>query len=286
MCAVAARWARSSSVQTQGLVGRFNEVLVEFATNKLETLPIRTTRIWAVGDRMLALMADTGLIQPSLLPVPTSVNAITSFVGQILIEIEAARERGEVTEIYLFHNHPRSGTFYEPVGQRLLPLDHTWQSKIAALPWPTKSLPEVIGGVTPAIAAFIRGYLFVLLFQACAESLASKNASRLAAMQRAEKNIEDILGDLTLRNLQHLLCSFELGAELVTVPAKVLEEWANTGMPLPDESFQYEPVGSEIPYEQLDLDQPWEHFNIEHDLTKKGIQKFVSDYESTIRKAS
>ncbi len=181
----------------QGLVGRFNEVLVEFATNKLETLPIRTTKIWAVGDRMLALMADTGLIQPSLLPVPTSVNAITSFVGQILIEIEAARERGEVTEIYLFHNHPRSGTFYEPVGQRLLPLDHTWQSKIAALPWPTKSLPEVIGGVTPAIAAFIRGYLFVLLFQACAESLASENASRLAAMQRAEKNIEDILGDLT-----------------------------------------------------------------------------------------
>ena len=43
---------------------------------------------------------------------------------------------------------------------------------------------------------------------------------------------------------------------------------------------------SEIPYEQLDLDQPWEQFNIEHDLTKKGIQKFVSDYESTIRKAS
>jgi transaldolase len=90
----------------------------------------------------------------------------------------------------------------------------------------------------------------------------------------------------SLRNLQHLLCSFELGAELVTVPAKVLEEWANTGMPLPDESFQYKPAGSEIPYEPLDLDQPWEHFNIEHDLTKKGIQKFVSDYESTIRKAS
>ena len=90
----------------------------------------------------------------------------------------------------------------------------------------------------------------------------------------------------SLRNLQHLLCSFQLGAELVTVPAKVLEEWANNGMPLPDESFQYKPVGSEIPYEPLDLDQPWEHFNIEHDLTKKGIQKFVSDYESTIRKAS
>jgi F-type H+-transporting ATPase subunit gamma len=35
-----------------------------------------------------------------------------------------------------------------------------------------------------------------LLFQACAESLASENASRLDAMQRAEKNIDSILEDL------------------------------------------------------------------------------------------
>jgi len=46
------------------------------------------------------------------------------------------------------------------------------------------------------LQALIREYLFVLLFQACAESLASENASRLAAMQRAEKNIKEILEDL------------------------------------------------------------------------------------------
>jgi F-type H+-transporting ATPase subunit gamma len=62
--------------------------------------------------------------------------------------------------------------------------------------WPTKNLPEVIEGAESALRAFVRGYLFVLLFQACAESLASENASRLAAMQRAEKNIADILEDL------------------------------------------------------------------------------------------
>ena len=48
----------------------------------------------------------------------------------------------------------------------------------------------------PTLQAFIREYLFVLLYQACAESLASENASRLAAMQRAEKNIKEILEDL------------------------------------------------------------------------------------------
>ena len=45
-------------------------------------------------------------------------------------------------------------------------------------------------------AALIREYLFVSLFQACAESLASENASRLAAMQRADKNIDELLEDL------------------------------------------------------------------------------------------
>ena len=99
-------------------------------------------------------------------------------------------------EVYVFHNHPKFGAVYEPVGERLVPLDHAWQHKLAAMAWPTKNLPEVIEGAKSALPAFVRGYLFVLLFQACAESLASENASRLAAMQRAEKNIEDILEDL------------------------------------------------------------------------------------------
>jgi F-type H+-transporting ATPase subunit gamma len=49
------------------------------------------------------------------------------------------------------------------------------------------------------LRAFIREFLSVLPFQACAESLARENASRLAAMQRAEKNIDGILEDSNLR---------------------------------------------------------------------------------------
>jgi F-type H+-transporting ATPase subunit gamma len=184
----------------QGLVGRFNEVLVEFAMGKLKSLPGKTKKIWAVGDRVQELLADTELTQSGVLSVPNTVNAITPLIGRILIDIQAARERGEVVTIYLFHNRPKSESVYEPVGKRLLPLDQVWQNKLAALPWPTKSLPEVIdgaaGGATPTLQAFIREYLFVLLYQACAESLASENGSRLAAMQRAEKNIKEILEDL------------------------------------------------------------------------------------------
>ena len=180
----------------QGLVGRFNEVLMEFAMGKLAALTGKTKRVWAVGERMHALVADAGRAAPGILPVPSSVEAITALVGRILVDIGAARERDDIVEIHVFHNHPISAALYEPVGTRLLPLDRLWRDRLAAQSWPTRNLPEVIDGAMPALDAFIREYLFVLLFQACAESLASENASRLAAMQRAEKNIGEILDEL------------------------------------------------------------------------------------------
>ena len=101
-----------------------------------------------------------------------------------------------VTELHLFYNRPTYGAAYAPVTQRLLPLDETWRRERAELAWPTKILPEVMGGGAATLRALIRGYLFVSLFRACAESLASENASRLAAMQRADKNIDELLKTL------------------------------------------------------------------------------------------
>ena len=45
--------------------------------------------------------------------------------------------------------------------------------------------------------ALVREYLFVSIYRAGAESLASENISRLAAMERAEKNIDEIVDSLT-----------------------------------------------------------------------------------------
>jgi F-type H+-transporting ATPase subunit gamma len=162
----------------QGLVGRFNEVLAEFATRTLSALPGRTTRIWAVGERMEALM--TIPVRP--FAAPNSVEAIGGLIGEILVDIATAQETGQVREVYLFHNAPRAAAMYTPVVRRLLPLDARWQSEMAAIHWPTGQIPEVIQGAAPALEAFVREYLFILLFQACAESLASENSSRLAAM--------------------------------------------------------------------------------------------------------
>jgi transaldolase len=86
----------------------------------------------------------------------------------------------------------------------------------------------------------------------------------------------------SIRSLEHLLYSFLLETELVTVPAKVLELWANKNFPMPDKQFQYESSGKPIPYEELDLEQAWETFDIQHELTRKGVEKFAADYRATL----
>ena len=179
----------------QGLVGQFNEVVADYAIKTLAALPGKP-RVWAVGERVHTRLKDAGLPLIGLFAVPNSVRAITPLVGQILVENELRRSQGKVVDLHLFYNRPKSGAVYEPVNQRLLPLDDDWRGKLAQLPWPTGNLSEVMGGGTATLRALVREYLFVSLFRACAESLASENASRLAAMQRADKNIDELLGNL------------------------------------------------------------------------------------------
>jgi F-type H+-transporting ATPase subunit gamma len=180
----------------QGLVGKFNEAVADFAIQTLSSLHGKP-HIWAVGERVGARLTDAGLPVMGLFTVPNCVQAITPLVDQIQIESEAHRAKGEYVRLYVFHNCPRSGALYEPVSQRLLPLDAQWERAQAKVRWLTKNRPEILCGGAATLRALIRGYLFISLFRACAESLAAENTSRLAAMQRAEKNIDELLENLT-----------------------------------------------------------------------------------------
>lgn len=198
----------------QGLVGQFNEVMVEFVLAALAKLPGEKV-VWAVGERVQSRLEETTLKLEEGFALPTSINAITELVGKVLIEMETQRDRGAVDQVYLFHNHPQSGSIYAPVSQQLLPLDDAWRRNLYAIPWPTNNLPEVMPDRERTLRALVREYLFVSLFRACAESLASENASRLAAMQRAEKNIDELQSDLNRRF--HSLRQSGIDAELFDV---------------------------------------------------------------------
>lgn len=179
----------------QGLVGRFNNVMADFVKRSLDALPGNKT-LWVIGERVQLLLADAGLMAAKTFAVPNAIDAVTPLIGQILAEIGDLTERQPETQFYIFHNQPKPLAGYEPAVQRLLPLDERWRHDFDQVKWPTSKLPELIGDPGPALLALINEYLFVSLFKACAESLASENASRLEAMQRADKNIGNLLDSL------------------------------------------------------------------------------------------
>jgi len=180
----------------QGLAGQFNDIVTDFAVPALNALP-GEKKVWAVGERVHARLADAGLPMGDVFSVPNSVGAITPLVGQIQVEVERWRANRRSAQVYLFHNKPGAGASYQPASQRLIPLDDQWQSELTKLRWPTGNVPQVLGGEVPTLRALVREYLFISLFRTCAESLASENTSRLLAMQRAEKNIDELMDTLT-----------------------------------------------------------------------------------------
>ncbi len=200
----------------QGLVGQFNDVVVDYAVRTLNDLH-GTPMVWAVGARVHARLTDVGVPVIGVLGVPNSVKAITSLVARIQMDTEAHRPQSNRTSLYVFHNRPTSGTLYEPIGQRLLPLDSQWQRALIDVAWPTKNLPEVMCSDDITLRALLREYLFISLYRACAESLASENTSRLAAMERADRNIKDLLE--TLLGTLHRVRQSSIDEELFDVVA-------------------------------------------------------------------
>lgn len=87
----------------------------------------------------------------------------------------------------------------------------------------------------------------------------------------------------SIRNLNHLLYALSLDSDIITAPSKVLKEWVQSGLQIPDADFVYNPEGlKNIPYHEFDLSKDWHEFSITHELTDVGIEKFSSDWNALV----
>lgn len=179
----------------QGLVGRFNEVLADYLSSQL--LPFSEINlVWVVGERMSARLEEAGLRPVKTFTVPNSLSAITPLISELLEEVEERRERSGIQRMLIFHNQSGAGASYQPMHRALLPLDQQAAIDWSRMPWPTRLRPEALARSETSLLSLLLEHQFVLLFRACAESLASENASRLAAMQRAERSIGELMENL------------------------------------------------------------------------------------------
>ena len=203
----------------QGMCGQINEQVVAYAVETIDELGIEpeSRTILAVGVRVKYLLEDIGQPVKDSIYVPSSVAGITPTVQQILMEIENWNQEIGVNQVFLFYNEQLTGASYRPRALHLLPFNQDSFHNLQKAPWPTRALPTYTMDVSALLSALIRQYLFVSLYRAFAESLASENTSRLVAMQGAEKNIGDRL--VELNNQFHQKRQMSITEELLDIVA-------------------------------------------------------------------
>lgn len=183
----------------QGMCGQFNEQAAAYALDLLAKVsPQRSQRmVLALGQRAAARLEDAGQPVTELLATPSSVDGVRLAVQRLLARLDAWRSLMEIDQVWLVYNSSQGGMGYSPRHLRLLPVDRQWLDELRREPWRGRGVPIFTMPGEQLFTALIRQYLFVSLFRACAESLASENAARLMTMQAAEKHIAEHLEALT-----------------------------------------------------------------------------------------
>lgn len=185
----------------QGLCGSFNEQIALYALSSMKAFRNQPNErgILAIGHRVARQLEDAGQQIEECLPTPSSRAGITVMAQDILVKIETWQREQNFDRIILYYHAllPEKGV--TPHMRVLLPIDREWLQRLEETPWPTRSLPIFTMNWDQLFSQLIHHYLFISLSKAFAESLASENASRLLAMQGAERNIaehrEELLGD-------------------------------------------------------------------------------------------
>jgi F-type H+-transporting ATPase subunit gamma len=200
----------------QGMVGRFNEAVIDAAENAIgdRKWAAENLRYWVVGSKAAGGVEERlGTIGKSF-ALPASARLITAAVHEVVVRFEQLRQRQGELRLVLCYNAPLKSAAYRQILLHLLPPDPGWLEQLD-IHWPGRALPLYTLPWTEMFAALIGEYLFVSLFRAFASSMAAENAARLAAMQRAEKNIEEMSDELTARF--HALRQSSITEELLDV---------------------------------------------------------------------
>jgi len=184
----------------QGLCGKFNQQIAEYALEIVAEMDYQETRAVAVGERVIYHLEDGGLPMEARFSFSGDQLGITEVMTDVLVKIEEWRMERGADRIVLFYNRPTSEPLatFRPTMADLIPLDVEWLASLAEKRWPSRSLPTFSMDPDRLFSSLVREQIFSSLYRAFVESLASENASRLSSMQSAERNIEEHLAELSL----------------------------------------------------------------------------------------
>lgn len=182
-----------------GLCGRFNTQVVDFALERLANEGVEPgSCLWmVVGSRAEARLEARAQTASVCYFLPGSVDGLTQTVAKVLVKLDTWQQEEAFERAVLFYNHREEGNFAVPRMTRLLPLDPRYLRALAHKPWASRTLPTYTMDAGRLFSALVQQYLFVTIYRAGAESMAAEHATRLSAMQAAERNIAGKLEEMS-----------------------------------------------------------------------------------------
>jgi F-type H+-transporting ATPase subunit gamma len=215
----AGAWAAVVFGSDHGLAGPFNERIARHAADHFADLggPGEPHPILGAGRRLQPRLRLLGYPVERVVRLPGTMDATEQSVTEVVTQIEAwQRDRG-VERVFVIHHQPTSGTGYRPRTVQLLPLDGAWLRELRDRPWPSRRVPMLGLDGPELLQGLVRQYLAHVLVRVFAASQAAENAARLAAMEAAERNIDDRLTQL--RHAANLERQTAVTEELLDVQA-------------------------------------------------------------------
>jgi len=172
----------------QGMCGQLNDQITARALEFLDESVVgdENRAVMTIGIRVATRMESAGVSLEATMPMASSTAGITPLVQDVLMCVDRWHSERGIHRIVVFFCEHISRAAYRTRCLELLPIDRHWLDRLQQEKWPTHILPQFTMDADRLFSALVRQYLFVSLYRACAESLASENASRLAAMRGAE----------------------------------------------------------------------------------------------------
>ena len=177
----------------RGLCGRYNETVARHALDRIEG---PETLLTVIGLRAAARLEAAGHGVDKLFTGPGSAAGLSELVQSVIVQSDRWQREDGIGRIRVVHNRREGRTLAKPIERQLLPLPDTYLNSLLDAPWPGPGLPFFRMSPPALLSWLVQQRLFVSLYRALAEALASEHATRLAAMQGAERNIEERRADL------------------------------------------------------------------------------------------
>ena len=176
----------------KGLCGGFNANVLKQATAFVAGTNSHIAHLDVVGKRANDWARKSGLtVNNDYLGI--GLPGLSGVAEEISREAAQQYERGEIDALYVVYNYFTSALAQIPTVLRVFPMEIQEREEDA------KAIPHLLEPTPAAVlSALLPRFIETTFFQSLLESTASEHGARMAAMDKASTNAEDMIARLTL----------------------------------------------------------------------------------------